>query len=208
MPDASNSTELSDQQQQAIEQAFATVNPPIWLVTASAGNRRGGLVATCVMRAAIDPERPLLIVGLAPNHFTAELVLSAGCFGLHLVTAAEADLAWMFALASGRDRDKLAGLELFQSRTGAPLLRRSLAWFDARVLTHVDAGDRLFFWADVLAAGRPGSGVPLGEGDFLASGTAEQRATLKTDRQQDIARHRPLHAAWRAGLRAASAPRA
>lgn len=43
----------------------------IWVVTAAAGARRGALTATWVSPVSVDPDRPMLLAGLAPNHFTA-----------------------------------------------------------------------------------------------------------------------------------------
>src|SRR5436190_17382603 len=121
------------QWRQQIEQLFHLVDREIWIVTAVAEQRRGGLVATWVMRASLDPEAPLVVVGLAPNHHTTELVLSSGAFALHLLTQEQLELVWRFALGSSRDRDKLAGLATTAGETGAPILADCLAWLDCRV---------------------------------------------------------------------------
>src|SRR5215210_6074530 len=126
---------------------------PAWIVTASDGDRRGGLVATFVLQASIDRQRPMIVAGLAPNHFTTELVAASGVLGLHLITRAQIDHVWRFAIGSGRDRDKLAGLELLPSQSGVPILADCLACFECQVIHQHEAGDRTFFWADVVAGG-------------------------------------------------------
>jgi len=77
-------------------------------------------------------------------------------------------------------------------------LEHCLAWFDCRVFARHDAGDRLFFWADVVAAERRGTGNPLREQAFIRSLTDEQRKVLALQRELDLKIQRPLADAWRA----------
>src|SRR5438132_216552 len=56
-----------------IDSALRLVDRELWIITASDGPRRGGLVATWVSVASIDRQRPVLLACLAPNRFTTEL---------------------------------------------------------------------------------------------------------------------------------------
>lgn len=106
-------------------QAFAVldrVDPALWLVTAQAGARRGGLIATFVASASIVPEMPRVLVGLARQHHTWELVEQSGAFALHLLGERHLDWVWRFGITSGREGDKLAGLDVTAGATGSPLL--------------------------------------------------------------------------------------
>jgi flavin reductase (DIM6/NTAB) family NADH-FMN oxidoreductase RutF len=144
-------------------------------VTAAAGNRSGGLVATWVSPASIDPKQPTVLVGLAPNHFTAKLVRESGGFALHLLAEVQTELVWRFGIGSGRDSDKLAGLSYRKGESGSPILGDCLAWLDCRVIAMYDAGDRLFFWADAIDGGRSNQGKPLREREALARASADSR---------------------------------
>src|SRR6478609_10965789 len=95
-----------------IDTALRLIDRELWIITAASGGRRGGLLATWVSAASIDPERPILLAGIGPNHFTAELVQSSRAFAAHLLRPDQIELAWNFANGSGRDRDKFAGLEV------------------------------------------------------------------------------------------------
>ena len=68
-----------------IDSALRLVDREIWVVTASDGERRGGLVATWVTAASIDRERPMLLAALGANHFTTELVQTSKAFAAHLL---------------------------------------------------------------------------------------------------------------------------
>ena len=191
-----------------IQRVLELVDREIWIVTAAAGDRAGGLVATWVSAVSIDRQRPTMLVGLAPNHFTAELVETSRAFGLHLLDQSQIDLVWRFGLFSGRDTNKFAGLAYQAGSSGAPILADCLAWLECRVIARYDAGDRVFYWGDVVAGEvreqgvareRPRSrvGLPLREKQVLAAATDDQRAALAKSRDGDIAELAPLREAWR-----------
>lgn len=186
---------------ETVDKLLRLIDREVWILTAAVGERRGGLLATWVSVASIDPQRPVLLAGIAPNHFTAELVQQSGRFVAHLLQPAQAALAWNFANGSGRDRDKFAGLATKNTPGNAPQLMDCLAWFDCRVFSRYDAGDRLFFWADVVVAGESGQGAPLREQEFIRSLTDEQRKSLLVSRSADVAWQQPQHEAWRSSLK-------
>ena len=129
---------------------FACLDREIWLVTAAAGERRGGLIATFVSQASLVPDLPRVLVSLARQHFTCELVEASGRFALHLLGEENIELVWRFGLTSGRDRDKFAGLDVKASGGGCPLVPGALGWMDCRVAAKLDVGDRVVFVADVV----------------------------------------------------------
>ena len=182
----------------AIDSILRLVDREIWIVTAAAAGRRGGLCATWVSAASIDPQKPVVVAGLASNHFTTELVRASGCFGLHLLRADQVPLALNFAIGSGRDRDKFAGLSLATGSTGSPLLADCLASLECRVFSRYDTGDRWYFWADVVAGQKHGDGNPLCEQALIAAASGEQRQLLLQNRREDSEYLQPLHNRWRA----------
>ncbi|MEX2138050.1 MAG: flavin reductase family protein [Pirellulales bacterium] len=180
-----------------IQSVLELVDREIWIVTATASGRSGGLVATWVSAASIDPQQSTMLIGLAPNHFTAELVEASGAFALHLLGRRQIDLVWRFALSSGRDTNKFAGLAYQAESSGSPILADCLGWLDCRVIARYDSGDRVFFWGDVVAGEVQGSGVALREKEVLSAATDEQRVALARSRVSDIATLAPLRLAWR-----------
>jgi flavin reductase (DIM6/NTAB) family NADH-FMN oxidoreductase RutF len=181
----------------SIEAVTRLIDREVWVVTAANGPRRGGLTATWISLASIDPERPILLAGIAPNHATAELIDASRHFAAHLLRPDQAELAWNFARGSSRDRDKLAGLATREGPGGAPILVDSLAWLACRVIHRYDAGDRLFYWAEVVAGERVAAAAPLREQAFVQSLTDGQRQELAASRDADIAVQRPLGEEWR-----------
>jgi Conserved protein/domain typically associated with flavoprotein oxygenases, DIM6/NTAB family len=127
------------------------------------------------------------LVGITPNHYTAELIGASKAFGAHLLRPDQAAVAWNFADGSGRDRDKLAGIATDTSERGVPILADCLAWLECRCFDRFTAADRIFFWADVIAGQQLGDGPPLRENAFIASLTDGQRQQLAQAKAADLA---------------------
>ena len=182
---------------EAIDAVFQLADRQVWIVTAADAARRGGLVATWVSKSSLDPQQPTVSIAIAFNHFTRELIDSGGAFGLHLIAPRHVDLAWRFALGSGRDRDKLDGLEWTAGETGSPQLDDCLARLDCRVYDRHDGGDRIYYWADVASGACLDASPPLTEQGLLALASVEQKRLLRADMQADIELQRPRLAAHR-----------
>ena len=179
------------------ESIFAQVNRELWLVTAAAGDRRGGMVATFVSRASIVPELPRVVVGIAKHHFTWELIDSSAAFGLHLLGEEHVEWVWRFGLATGRERDKLEGLSTRLGSTGSPLLTEALAWLECRVEATLDTGDRTLFLAEVLEGGMPQARPPLTVRQLVRVAPADKLAELKLQTERDAAADALAIHSWR-----------
>lgn len=166
---------------------FGQTDREIWIVTARAGERVGGLVATFVNQASIVPEMPRVVVGLAKQHFTSELVEESGAFALHLIDEARIDWVWRFGLQSGRATDKFDGLTWSSGATGSPLLHDSIGWLDCRVEAQLDTGDRMLYLAEILDAKLLLRLAPLTTATMLQLAPPDKLKELKAQMTRDIA---------------------
>jgi flavin reductase (DIM6/NTAB) family NADH-FMN oxidoreductase RutF len=176
---------------------FARTDRELWLVTAQAGSRRGGLVATFVSHASLVPELPRVLVAVAVQHYTWEMIESSGAFGLHLIGEDHLDWVWRFGLQSGRETDKLAGLALETAVTGSPLLTGAIGWLDCRVEARLDTGDRTAYLAEVVAARTIRQDRPLTFQRLLQLAPDEKRRELRASREGDAAIDAAAIRAWR-----------
>jgi flavin reductase (DIM6/NTAB) family NADH-FMN oxidoreductase RutF len=131
---------------------FGHLDHELWLITAAAQGRRGGLIATFVSQASLPANWPRLLVGLARQHHTWELVQAGGVFAAHLLAEEQIDRVWRFGLQSGRDADKFADLTVQAGITGCPLLPDAPGWLECRVEASLDTGDRTIFLGEVVDA--------------------------------------------------------
>ena len=176
---------------------FRRLDRELWVVTAQAGGRRGGLIATFVSQATIVPERPRVLVGLAKAHHTWELVEQSSAFGLHLLGEEHLDWVWRFGLRSGRDGDKLDGLAVRPGSSGSPLLEGARGWLDCRVEARLDTGDRTVYLAEVLDARAPDARPVLTMGRMIQLATDEHRRELHEQLRSDAVLDAAAIRRWR-----------
>ncbi len=140
---------------------IAWLDREIWLVTAQAGRRRSGLIATFVNPASIVPDLPRMLIGLSRLHYTWELVELSGALALHLLSEQHLEHVWRFGLQSGRELDKFEGMTLSTAQTGSPILSDCIGWMDCRVETSQPTGDRVVYLVEVLESRVTNFGPPL-----------------------------------------------
>ena len=181
--------------EQAIAEVFAKLDREVWLLTAQAGVKRGGLIATLVCQASIVPQHPRVWVCLAKQHFTREVVEASQAFVLHLVGEDQAELAWRFGTQSGHDVDKFADMAVSAGECG-PRLPGMLATLDCRVETSVETGDRIQIFARVVGGDCERSGTLLTLRTFYERLSPDQRRELKARLVRDAAVDANLIERW------------
>jgi flavin reductase (DIM6/NTAB) family NADH-FMN oxidoreductase RutF len=176
---------------------FAMLDREVWLVTAAAGERRGGLIATFVSQASLSPEHPRVVVGIARQHHTWELIEASGAFALHLLAVENAEWVAHFGVRSGRDEDKFAGRNVGRAATGSPILEGSMGWLDCSVEARLETGDRTLYLAQVLEGKVTRGGAPLRARQLGQHLGAEVLAQLKELVQKDSEVDAVAIRAWR-----------
>jgi len=180
---------------------FAWLDRELWLVTAAAGGRRGGLIATFVNEASIVAELPRMLVGLAKQHYTHELVEASGAFALHLLGEDQLEWVWRFGLQSGRSADKFADLDVETAATGSPLLKNAVGWLDCRVEERLDGGDRTVYLAEVVQTQVTHFSQPLTLQRLLQLAPPDRLRELKRQRHADADLDAAAVRAWRQARR-------
>lgn len=118
---------------------FRTLSLGVYAVGVAAGGRRDLFTAAWVMQCSFDPL--LLTLSINPENASYQLLHAGGGFTVNVLKAGQLELARRLGTRSGRDEDKLAGLEWKPGRTGAPVLQQALAYLDCEVAGRHQAGD-------------------------------------------------------------------
>ncbi|HVX10550.1 MAG TPA: flavin reductase family protein [Pirellulales bacterium] len=181
----------------AANDLFNLTDRELWIVTAAAGNRRGGLVATFACRASLVDWLPRVLVALAKHHHTWQLIEASGVFGLHLISAEQIDWVWHFGLQTGHETDKLADWSTETGRSGVPLLRDAIGWLDCRVESRMDSGDRTVYLAEVLAARQNRAEPALTVQELVRRAPPERLEQLQQQRARDSVVDAGAIEAWR-----------
>lgn len=176
---------------------FFLADRELWLITAQDNERRGGLIATFVCHASLPPELPRVLVAVAKQHFTWQLIEASGLFTLHLLAEANLDLVWRFALQSGHDVDKLADIDTQPTSLGSPRLSGTLGWAECRVEARWDTGDRTLYLAEITATEIERHDPPLTIKRLLQVAPPEKLAQMRDLRERDSQVDAAAILAWR-----------
>jgi flavin reductase (DIM6/NTAB) family NADH-FMN oxidoreductase RutF len=120
------------------------------VTTAHAGRLRGMTVSAC-SSVSLDP--PLIVICLAPEAATCEMVVDSGVFAVNILSDDQEFLSERFAARAPIVNEQFEGVPYDEAVTGAPILPDSLAWYDCRVEAVHDGGDNVIIIGRVVAIG-------------------------------------------------------
>ena len=109
---------------------------------------------------SISLEPPIVIVSLANQTRTCELVKRSHVFGVTILSLAQKEISDCFAGKVAENEDRFAGLETFFLGSSCPLISGGLAWMDCAIINEIKLETSTLIMAEVLAA-KIGSGDPL-----------------------------------------------
>ena len=129
-------------------QALGTMTYGIYVMTSSYKDEINGMIASWVSQVSYDPL--LIMVAVHTNRYSHHLIDKSGCFALHALAREQSDLLQRF---KGPDAGaKFDAIEWKRGKTGSPVLKDCLAYFEARVIDRVRPGNHTLFMAEVVDA--------------------------------------------------------
>jgi flavin reductase (DIM6/NTAB) family NADH-FMN oxidoreductase RutF/rubredoxin len=124
------------------------------LYIVSSGDRSGGngFVSNTVFQVTATPARFASCCN-KDNH-TAGVIHEKGVFSVSVLHQdASPEIIGRFGYRSGRDLDKMAGMNLCYGETGVPVvLNDCVAWLEFKVVQEVDVGTHILFIGELVQA--------------------------------------------------------
>ncbi len=118
-------------------------DPCVYLISTRHEGRDNALVATWVVSATLVDHKGRMLVALSPSSLTAELVRASRRFAVQLLSEGQHDHVARLGLRSGREADKLDGLELARTSRGLPLVSGTCGWADCDAVIATGTDERL-----------------------------------------------------------------
>jgi flavin reductase (DIM6/NTAB) family NADH-FMN oxidoreductase RutF len=125
----------------------SSVEQPMVVVTARAGDEPAGCLVGFWTLGSIDP--PRCMVFLSKANRTYEVARRGRLLVVHVLRRGDERIARHFGETTGDDTDKFAGIDWSPGPDGVPVISR-LDWFAGRIRSAVDAGDHTGFLLDLL----------------------------------------------------------
>ncbi len=132
----------------------------LYVVSSRKGDRLNGQIANTVFQITSEP--PTIAVSINKNNLTHEFITASKVLAVSILSQ-DTPLSFIgnFGFKSGRDIDKLEGINYKTGETQAPVVTdNTLAYLEARVTQEMDVGTHTIFigelvGADVLREGEP-----------------------------------------------------
>jgi len=137
--------------------AFGHMTYGIYVLTARFENTINGMIASWVSQVSYDP--PLIMVAVHSNRYSHHLLEKGHAFALHVLDKSQTDMLKRF---KGPDPEKkFSDISWKTEKTGVPILKNCMAWFELKVKEHHDPGNHTLFIGEVITCGAQSSGTPL-----------------------------------------------
>ena len=130
----------------AFQQVAATLDYPMFVVTAVADGERSGCLVGFATQCSIHP--PRFLACLSVKNHTFAVAKRAELLAVHLLHDHDKHTAELFGAATGDEVDKFDRTGWHVGPGGVPILEAAKAWFAGPILDVVDLGDHHGFLLD------------------------------------------------------------
>ena len=120
---------------------------------------RHGMTVSSFTSVSLQPQ--VVTISLTKSSRTHDLILSAGCFGITILSTDQRNISELFAGQTTESEDRFKGLEILTLESGAPFIKAGLAFLDCNVIAVNDFGANSLFIGEVVAARVGEGGKPL-----------------------------------------------
>ena len=123
----------------------------IYVVTSAYAGKASGQIANTVIQVAAEP--PRVLVAINKENHTHGLIEKSGVFAVSVLSEdVPMPFIGRFGFKTGREFDKLSGVEHEEGSTGSPCVtENAISFFEARVFATLDAGTHTVFVGDVVS---------------------------------------------------------
>ena len=136
---------------EAKRKAMRMIPYGLYILTTRVNDEVNGAGVSWVTQASFEP--PRLVVGLRAKSRIHEQVKASGLFALNFVGKGQERLALPFFKRVEAEGDILGGTSFEVGETGVPILKKTPAYLECRVVDSMSGGDHTVFLGEIVAAG-------------------------------------------------------
>jgi flavin reductase (DIM6/NTAB) family NADH-FMN oxidoreductase RutF len=120
------------------------------------------MIASWVAQVSYDP--PLILVAIHPNRYSHALIENGHAFGLHVLERSQKDMLTVFK--GPQPEKKFHGIHWEPGKTGVPIIKSCLAWFELKVKHRCEPGNHTLYIGEVIDCGFRSAGTALCTRDY------------------------------------------
>ena len=161
----------------------------LYVVCSKKRDKLNGQIANTVFQVCSEP--PIIAVALNKQNLTNEFVSASKVFTVSILSK-DTPLNFIggFGFKSGREVDKLKGIDYKMGETGAPIvLDNTLAYLEAKVINQTEVGTHTVFTGEIMAADVLKEGEPMTYAYYheVKRGTTPKTAPIYIEEKKEAA---------------------
>ncbi len=167
------------------EKALHNIGYGLYVVGSIKDGKPNAQIANTVFQVTAEP--PTIAVSINKDNLTYDYIKATGVFSISIISQ-DAPLPFIanFGFSSGRDRNKLEGIEYREGKTGAPIiLENTIAFIEARVIEEMSVGTHTIFVGQVESADILRSGTPMSYSYYHQIKRGTEPVTAPTYRKEE-----------------------
>jgi len=131
-------------------EALYRISYGLYIVCSGDKNKGNGFISNTVFQVTAEPAR--FAACCSKNNYTAEFIQKTGAFSvsvLHKDTSS--DIFGRFGYKSGKDFNKMEGMQIQYGETGVPIVfNDAIAFFECKVVQTFDVGTHFLFIGELV----------------------------------------------------------
>ena len=141
-------------------EAFFQLSYGLYIVSSKVDDNLNGYIGNTVFQVTAEP--PTLAVSVNKKNLTHQFIEKSNLFSVcSLGQTVPTEIIQRFGYKSGNEINKFEDLDWESGKTGAPVLPSySTAFFECRVIDHMDVGTHTIFIGKIVAAEKTGLEAP------------------------------------------------
>ncbi|MFZ4400832.1 MAG: flavin reductase [Bacteroidales bacterium] len=134
-------------------EALFKISYGIYIVSSGDYNKGNGFISNTVFQVTSEPAR--FAACCNKNNFTSELIQKHAAFSVSVLKQnASSEIIGTFGYKSGKDIDKMNGMELIYGESGVPIIiNESIAYIECKVVQTIDFDTHWMFIGDLVNSG-------------------------------------------------------
>ncbi len=131
-------------------EALFKVSYGLYIVCSGDKDHGNGFISNTFFQVTSEP--PRFASCCSKDNYTAEFIQKYGCFSASILhTETPAEIFGRFGYKSGRDFDKLEGMNIIYGESGVPIvLNDAMAYLECSVIQTIDAGTHWIFIGELI----------------------------------------------------------
>ena len=131
-------------------EALFKISYGLYIVSSGNKNKGNGFISNTFFQVTAEP--PRFVSCCNKDNYTASLIKETGAFAVSVIHKdTDPEIIGRFGYKSGKDTDKLSGMNIKYGETGVPIvLNDCIAYLECKVVETIDVGTHLMFIGELL----------------------------------------------------------